>query len=102
MLYVTKSDILKEFGMHHILCMVNSKQIPKKLSGRRRYPNRVLSVVPRRSKQLDIGFWSTLQNSVEGLSVGITDKTRMNEAAGCLPQRLLLYGDSKLWVDRLE
>ena len=43
-------------------------------------------------------FWLTERNYVQD-SGEITDKTKMNEAAGWLARQLLLYGDSKLSVD---
>jgi hypothetical protein len=63
------------------------------------YLNRVLSVVPHKSKCLIDRLDREGEKCVRELNSGITDKTRMNEAAVC---RLVLYGDSKLFEGLLE
>ena len=51
-------------------------------------------MVPR-SRELDVSLGGGLENCVEDLKGGITDKTKVNEAAGYHPRRQLLYGDCK-------
>ena len=47
-------------------------------------------------------FWSSLRECIQDTVSGITDKIKMNEAAGWRPGRFLLYGDSKRFESLLE
>ena len=47
-------------------------------------------------------FWSSLRECIQDTVTGITDKIKMNEAAGWRSGRFLLYGDSKRFESLLE